>query len=45
MNFKLEILINFEFWYQIFQQTVNNFNKFHSRFQLKSKREDRNNEL
>ena len=40
MNFKREILANFEFWgYQICQQTVNEITKFHSHFQLKSKQE------
>ena len=45
MNFKLEILGNFEFsGYQICQQTVHKITKFHSHFQLKSKREGRNND-
>ena len=43
MNFKLEILANFEFFgYQICQQTVHNITKFHSHFQLKSKQEGTN---
>ena len=42
MNFKLEILTNFEFWgYQICQQTVHEITKFYSHFQLKSKWEDK----
>ena len=43
MNFRLEILVNFEFLgYQICQQTVHEFIKFHSHVQLKLKMEGRN---
>ena len=46
MNFRLEILANFEFWgYQICRQTVHEITKFHSRFLLKSKREGKNSEF
>ena len=39
-------MANFDFWgYQICQQTVQKINKFHSHFQLKSKRKERNNEF
>ena len=44
MNCKLEILANLKFLgYQICQQTVPIITKFYSHFQLKLKREDRNN--
>ena len=46
INFKLEILAKFEFLgNQIHQQTVHETDKFHSHFQLKSKREGRNNKF
>ena len=39
INFKLEILTKFEFWgVSNCQQTVYKITKFHSHFQLKSKR-------
>ena len=44
MNFKLEMLPNFEFLgYQVYQDTVHKITKFHSHFQLKSKWEDKTN--
>ena len=40
INFKLEILANFEVWErQSCQRTVHRITKFHSHFQLKSERE------
>ena len=42
MNFKQEILANFEFLsYQICQQTVHKITKFHLHFQLESRWENK----